>query len=233
VFKHYGAAILASPVSVPRRLDIIGRLLNSWGSAVSIPLTFGALPAFVVADRLGMWWPLFLLYTSLLVGAVCMRIAEALYVEEPAVEGRSRPVQWLRMLLPTGLILNMGMTAAWTQGTLEGLGHTQRWEVTPKSGSFARAPTAMPRVPSYIVLTMASAVASLALWVASLVLGHFFAAVFYLMMVIGSVWVAGAYLREHVARRAAVLAARASVAAGGPDDSPGPGALPRRAVPPM
>lgn len=208
VLKHYGAAILASPVSLPQKLDLIGRLVNAFGSLVSIPFTLGALPAFIIAEPLGVWWPTILLYASLLVVAVCMRIAEVRYIEESTNKGTSRLVRWLRMLLPIGMILNMGMTPAMVQGTLEGLGGTRRWEVTPKSGSFARAAAVTPRISSYIFLTIATALASLALLAASLLLGHPFAGVFYLMMTSGCAWIAGTYLCEYVARRAAMLPAR-------------------------
>ena len=200
VFRYYALPILRSPGPRAQRLDIIGRLLNAWGSAAAIPVTFGALPAFLIAERFGLWWPIFSIYTLMFVLAVGMRLAEARYVEEPVQEGVAGPLRWLRLLVPTGLILNMGLTPALTQGTLEGFGRTQQWDVTPKSGSFAQALTTRPRIPTSILVTMASAFVSAIFLIASVGLGHFLAAGFYLMMTIGAAWVALACLRERAAR---------------------------------
>jgi protein-S-isoprenylcysteine O-methyltransferase Ste14 len=79
------------------------------------------------------------------------------------------------------------MMWAQAQSTIEGFGHAQRWEVTPKSGR-QLAKHAAP-LPSYIVGTAFMCLCAIGLFVASLLTGHAVATLFYILTIVGSGWV--------------------------------------------
>src|SRR6185503_4142947 len=203
VLKHYGRAIWRSPAPFIQRLDMLVRLANAFGPVASLALTIGALPTALLAERFGFWRPVSVVYASLLVVALLQRVAEARYIDVGGSTSAATMLDWARACLPVGLVLHMGMTPAMTQGTLEGFGRAQRWDVTPKSGASAVWSRNQARaIPASIWITIASAVVAAAFLAGCVWTRHFVAGVFYLLMLTGCTWIAGAFLYEyHGSRR--------------------------------
>jgi cellulose synthase/poly-beta-1,6-N-acetylglucosamine synthase-like glycosyltransferase len=211
VTRFYTGAIWRSPVPLFQRIDFLHRLFNCFGQAVALPFTLAALPTFIVAERLGLWPVAFLLYGGLLATSLVTRVLEDRCLQEDAEafaggapEGRGRRARgpWgrLRVLLPIGFILSLGTLWPMTQATFEGFGREQRWDTTPKAGRADPRPVgtgpSARRFPWHTAGTAAFGVLSAVLLAASLALGHWVAALFYVLMLAGSAWIGGALLLE-------------------------------------
>jgi hypothetical protein len=172
------------------------RLLSSFGPALSLPFTLGVLPAFIIADRYGLWWWVFLEYWLLLVCTGFVRLAEHHYVTGNVDSGTLARKPLLYSFVPVGYLLNLGMMWAQAQSTVEGFGHVQRWEVTPKSGRQLAKHAAT--LPSYIVGTAFMCMSAIGLFVASLLTGHAIASLFYILTIVGSGWVTTWFMVERL-----------------------------------
>jgi cellulose synthase/poly-beta-1,6-N-acetylglucosamine synthase-like glycosyltransferase len=199
---HFTGEIWKSDFPLSVRLDFMVRLLGSFGPALSLPFTLGVLPAFLLADRYGLWWFVFLEYTLLLVCTVCIRLAEERYVTANIDSEKPVPNSWLYSFIPVGFILNLGLMWALTQSTLEGFGHVQKWEVTPKSGR--RLAQQKAPLPGYIVGTALIGVCAVGLFVASLWTGHTLAGAFYLFTIVGTAWVTKSFLVERYSSNSSI-----------------------------
>jgi cellulose synthase/poly-beta-1,6-N-acetylglucosamine synthase-like glycosyltransferase len=196
LLKYYSGDIWNSDFPLSVRLDFMVRLLSSFGPALSLPFTLGVLPAFIIADRYGLWWWVFLEYSLLLVCSVCIRLAEHHYVTGNVDSGNSVRKPLLYSFIPVGYLLNLGMMWAQAQSTVEGFGHVRRWEVTPKSGR--QLATYAAPLPSYIVGTAFMCVCAMGLFVASLLTGHAVATLFYILTIVGAGWVTVWFMVERL-----------------------------------
>lgn len=202
LLKYYAGDIWKSEFPLSIRLDFVMRLLNTFGHALSLPFVLGALPAFLMADRYGLRWLVFLEYLLLFACSVCIRLAEYRY-GTPNIDSEKRVWKfWLSSFIPVGFFLNIGMMWAQTQSTFEGFGHDQRWDVTPKSGK--RMAQQKAPLPGYIIGTAFIGVCAMGLFVASLWTGHPLAAAFYLSTIIGTVWVTKSFLVERYSSKSAL-----------------------------
>ena len=194
LLKNYAGDIWKSDFPLWIRLDFLMRLIGCLGPALSLPFTLGALPALLMADRYGLYGFVLLEYSLLLVCSVCVRLAEQRYVtgcinpEQPA----RKPL--LSSFIPVGFIVSLGMMWAQTQSTIEGFGHVQRWDVTPKSGGHLAQQDAL--LPGYIVGTALIGVCAIGLFVTSLWTGHLLASGFYMLTMGGTGWVTTSFLVE-------------------------------------
>ena len=68
--------------------------------------------------------------------------------------------------------------------------------MTPKGAASADVTRARPPVPASIWITLATALVAACLLAASVWTGHLVAGLFYLFMLTGCSWIAGAFLRE-------------------------------------
>lgn len=211
VIRFYTGAIWRSPFPLSVRLDFLHRLFNCFGQVAALPFTLAALPTFIVAEYFGLWPLAFVLYSGLLVTALATRTLEERCLREdaeartdvrsPGTEIRPRGRwAWIHIFLPIGFILNLGTLWPMTQATFEGFGRKQRWENTPKRGrSEARAAGGRERrlrIHWHTVGTLLVGLLSAALLGASLQLGHWVAALFYVLLLAGSVWIGGALVLE-------------------------------------
>ena len=199
LLRYYSSDIWNSDFPFSVRLDFMVRLLSSFGPALSMPFTLGVLPAFIIADRYGLWWWVFLEYCLLLVCTVCIRLAEHHYVSGNVDSGTSARKPLLHSFIPVGYLLNLGMMWAQAQSTIEGFGHAQRWEVTPKSGRQLAKNAAL--LPNYIIGTGFMCVCAVGLLVASFLAGHAVAALFYILTIVGSGWVTMRFMVERLSSK--------------------------------
>ena len=194
LLKYYAGDIWKSDFPLSIRLDFMMRLLSSFGPALSLPFALGALPAFFFADQYGLWWFVFLEYALLGVCSVCIRLAEHHYITGHVDSEKPVRKSCLSSFVPVGFILNLGMMWAMTQATLQGFGHDQRWDVTPKSGR--RMAEQKTSLPGYIVGTALMGVCAMGLFIGSLWTVHLLAASFYVLTIIGASWVTTTFLVE-------------------------------------
>jgi len=202
VLKYYARDIWKSDFPLSVRLDFLVRLLGSFGPALSLPFTLGALPAFLMSAQYGLQWVLYVEYSLLLVCSVCIRLAEEHYVT-----GRidsEIPVRkfGLFSFIPVGFIVNLGMMWAQTQSTLEGIGNVQSWDVTPKSHKYLAQQK--PLLPGYIVGTALMCIYATAFFVWSIWTWHFLASGFYMLTMVGAGWVTTSFLIERFSSMASL-----------------------------
>lgn len=202
VLKYYAGDIWKSDFPLSIRLDFLVRLLGSFGPALSLPFTLGALPAFLMGAQYGLQWFVYLEYSLLLVCSVCIRLAEGHYVTGNI--DSEMPVRrfGLSSFIPFGFIVNLGMMWAQTQSTLEGLGNVQSWDVTPKSHKYLvqqKTP-----LPGYIFGTAIICVYATAFLVWSIWTGHFVASGFYMLTMVGAGWVTTSFLLERFSSRSSL-----------------------------
>ena len=133
-------------------------------------------------------------YSLLLVCSVCVRLAEQRYVTGCINAEQSVRKPGLSSFIPVGFIVTLGMMWAQTQSTLEGFGHVQRWDVTPKSNRHPAQPQSY--LPGYIVGTGLISVCAMGLFVTSLWTVHLLASGFYILTLGGTAWVTASFLVE-------------------------------------
>ena len=194
VLKYYAGAIWKSDFPLSIRLDFLMRLFGSFGPALSLPFTLGALPAFLIGAQYGLQWFVYLEFSLLLICSLCIRLAEGYYVTGNI--NSTIPVRKFRLssFIPIGFIVNLGMMWAQTQSTLEGLGNVQSWDVTPKSHTHLVQQKTF--LPSYIVGTVLMCIYATAFSVWSFWTGHFLASGFYMLTMVGTGWITMSYLVE-------------------------------------
>lgn len=200
VTTHYTGMLLRSPSPLRARFDLLQRIHLSWGPAAGLVITLAALPYFIVAQRYGLVVFATALYLANLVLALVMRRLEEKTLADDA--GSQTPAQHESLLrfVPLGYLLNMGTAWALTQATFEGFRPGQVWEVTPKSGTTADSVghwgTASKRLPTYVIGTLLLVPFSFVMVGFAVFGGHYLAGSFYLMLILGNLWVGLGLLRE-------------------------------------
>lgn len=168
VVLHYSGMVWRADLPLRTRLDLLMRINTIWGSVAALVTTLGVLPAFLVAERLGLVVPTTILYSSTLVLGLVLRHFEGKTLEEDPAARPALCVHPLLGVLPLGYVLfSLGMLWPMAQATLEGFRKGQTWEVTPKSGttqgSIGHAANDRSRLPGYVYGTLALCFASAAL----------------------------------------------------------------------
>ncbi|MEM6257091.1 MAG: glycosyltransferase [Planctomycetota bacterium] len=205
VTLHYTRMILNGKAPLATRFDLLQRVHLSWGPVGALMMTLGVLPYFKAAAYIGLWIPATALYVACLLQSLLFRHLEnKTLAEDPAEKADQRPPVelpiWLRYA-PFGYLMNLGTAWALTQATFEGFRAGQVWEVTPKSGTTAGSAghgvgRARGKLPWYVRGTLIVGLMGLGLFAACVVLGHYLAAFFYLMLVVGCAWIGLALVSE-------------------------------------
>jgi len=206
VATHYTWMILRSRVPRRVKLDLMIRLHQSWGPLFAVVMVLSALPYMMVADRHGLLRVAMGLYLfALTVSLVTRHLEVKTLREDPYARPPLRMSILLNWLPLNYLLFNMGTLWALTQATIEGFFKTQIWEVTPKSGTTAHSAghgggSTGRHLPLYASGTLALSTVGLGLTVVSAYWLNPLAALFYLMLFLGSGYV-GLQLRAFFGRR--------------------------------
>lgn len=137
IFQMYWWKILKSRAAFSVRLDMLLRLGNMLLTLMSLIVSTGALPAFILGQRLGLSWVIYGLYTSLLLTSVILRLYEGRTLKNYTWRRQTIPqaegvIKTMRNQVPYRLLLDMGTLWTWTVGTFEAVMGKSKFERTPK-----------------------------------------------------------------------------------------------------
>ena len=200
---HYTRSILNdanTPLLV--RFDLLQRIHTCWGPTCALLMTLGALPYFLVSAHFNVSFFAIAIYlTSLLISLVTRHLEQKTLQEDPMYrpgEQRNFLLSWV----PLGYMMALGTGWAMTQATMEGLRKERVWEVTPKQTGSGDSPSRVPagprwKLPSFALGVVVVGVLSLVLIWASVATHHPIAAMFYVMLTFGCVWVSWLMVSEN------------------------------------
>lgn len=216
IFQMYAWKIIRSKASLRVRLDVFIRLANMMTTLLSLIVSTGALPAFMVAKQLGLSGVIFVLYTLLLITSLTLRIYESRTVESLTKEPVSTPnnfniVKFLKQQFPFRLLLDMGTLWTWTVGTFDvwmgksGFERTPKFNIVDSASNIpvqrTSATLKFPRV--YMSKTRSlqfgtlflGGVTATCIYQAALT-AHWMSILFYVLQLAGICWVSGSLFSE-------------------------------------
>lgn len=218
IFQMYWWKVIRSEAPVWVRLDLLQRLANMFSTLMSLIVSMGALPAFILGQRLGVAWLVYGLYTLLMVTSLALRVYEGSTVasygeqeaDDPTDQSPGGFIRFLQGQIPYRLLLDMGTLWPWTLGTLEALAGKSKFERTPKTSQIdlrmkERSPLTMTAATQKSYGVHASLLELGVLFLAgftliciyfSIVTGHWLSIFFYFLQLLGLGWVAVAMVGE-------------------------------------
>ena len=211
IVQMYSGQVLRSQAPLPVRLDMLERLINMLATLMSLVVSTGALPIFLLGERLGVSGVVYGLYSLLLLTSLVLRVYEGKTTawERQESMGRSKRIwKQLQTVIPFRMLLDMGTLWTWTVGTVEAWLGKSGFERTPKLNivdsaaqfSAAAAPKAakayMTKARSLQLGTLFLGGISIACTYYAVTTAHWMSLLFYSLQLGGIGWVSGSLVSE-------------------------------------